>query len=127
MPYFAKVINNKVVEVLSADAEFFVTYNDPNPGAWIQTSYNTRGGVHYGQDGQPDGGIALRGNYASVGFIYDPIHDVFYPEQPFNSWTISAPTWLWQAPIPYPDDGKQYFWDESIKEWVLSPLQPIGN
>jgi len=101
-----------------AEKEFFDTYVDTTPGEFIQTSYNTRGGVHYGQDGQPDGGVALRANYAGVGYIYDRTNDVFYPPQPFPSWTISAPTWTWEAPVAMPTDGKAYTWDEATKNWV---------
>ena len=88
------------------------------PLAFYQTSYNTRGGVHYGQDGQPDGGVALRGNYAGIGDTYDQVNDVFYAPQPYPSWTISAPTWEWQAPVPYPATGGPYQWDEATQTWV---------
>jgi len=89
-----------------------------DPANWVQTSYNTRGGVHYGADGQPDGGEALRANYAGIGYTYDKTNDVFHAPQPYPSWTISAPTWIWTAPTPYPTDGKIYTWDEDTKAWV---------
>ena len=119
MAHFAKVLDGKVTQVIVAELEFFKTFVDSSPGEWIQTSYNTRGGVHYGQNGQPDGGEALRGNYAGIGYIYDRTHDVFYPPQPYPSWKISAPTWTWQAPIAMPTDGKQYTWDEATTAWEL--------
>jgi hypothetical protein len=117
MSHFAKVNNGKVEQVIVAEADFFNHFVDSSPGQWIQTSYNTRGGKHYGQDGQPDGGTALRGNYAGIGYTYDPTNDVFYAPQPFPSWTISAPDWTWTAPTPYPQDGKVYQWDESTLNW----------
>ena len=98
MSHFAKVLDSKVIQVIVAEPEFFDTFVDSSPGQWIQTSYNTRGGVHYGPDGQPDGGVALRGNYAGVGYTYDHQHDVFYPPQPDASWTLNEQTWLWEAP-----------------------------
>ena len=67
---------------------------------------------------------ALRANYAGLGYTYDAVNDVFYAPQPYPSWTISAPTWQWQAPVPYPNDGKNYVWDEATLSWVLSPTQP---
>jgi len=118
MSHFAKVNNGKVEQVIVAEADFFNHFVDFSPGQWIQTSYNTRGGIHYGQDGQPDGGQALRGNYAGIGYTYDPTNDVFYAPQPFPSWTISAPEWTWTAPTPYPQDGKVYQWDEATKTWT---------
>lgn len=118
MSHYAKVVDGKVTQVIVAEADFFNTFVDSSPGTWIQTSYNTRGNVHYGQDGTPDGGVAVRGNYAGIGYIYDNVNDVFYAPQPYASWTISAPTWNWQAPVAMPADGKAYNWEESSKSWI---------
>ena len=118
MSHFAKVVDGKVTQVIVAEPEFFNTFVDSSPGTWLQTSYNTRGGVHYGQDGQPDGGVALRGNYAGIGFTYDQANDVFYPPQPYPSWALNPKTYLWEAPVAYPKDGKDYVWDEATKSWV---------
>jgi hypothetical protein len=118
MTHFAKVCDGKVVQVIVAEPEFFDTFVDSSPGEWIQTSYNTRGGVHYDQDGNPDGGVALRGNYAGVGHLYDRTKDVFYAPQPFASWTLNNTTWTWEAPVAYPTDGKFYTWNEETKNWV---------
>ena len=117
MGHYAKVVDSKVVSVIVAEPEFFDTFVDSSPGQWIQTSYNTRGNVHYGQDGQPDGGVALRGNYAGVGYSYDAVNDVFVAPQPFPSWVLSPLTILWEAPVARPTDGKAYEWDESTTSW----------
>jgi len=122
LSHFAKCVDGKVDRVIVAEPEFFDTYVDDSPGQWIQTSYNTYGGIHYGADGQPDGGVALRGNYAGIGYTYDQANDVFYAPQPYPSWTISAPTWLWQPPVPYPTDGNNYVWDEATTSWVAITL-----
>ena len=118
MSHYAKVANGIVTQVIVAEAEFFTTFVDTSPGQWIQTSYNTRGNVHYGQDGNPDGGTALRGNYAGIGYTYDQVNDVFYAPQPFPSWILNQSTWTWEAPTPYPTDGKMYRWDEPTTSWV---------
>ena len=112
MSYFAKIESGIVMDVIKAEQDFIDTLE----GIWIQTSYNTRGGIHYGQDGQPDGGIALRANYASLGGVYDAIDDVFYAQQPYASWIISAPTWIWKPPFPAPTDG-MYRWNEETLSW----------
>jgi len=118
MGHFAKVVDGKVVQVIVAEPDFFNTFVDSSPGQWIQTSYNTRGNVHYSPDSnEPDGGIALRGNYAGIGYTYDSANDVFYPPKPFNSWLLSNETWLWEPPIPLPDDGKPHRWDEDTLSW----------
>jgi len=121
MGHFAKVLGGIVQNVIVAEPEFFNTYVDSSPGEWIQTSYNTRGNIHYAPNSNdPDGGIALRGNYAGIGYTYDRENDVFYPSKPYNSWTISAETnWIWTAPVPYPDNGKVYTWDEPNINWKL--------
>ena len=117
MGHFAKVVDGKVTQVIVAEPDFFDTFVDSSPGTWIQTSYNTRGNVHYGADGQPDGGIPLRGNYAGIGYIYDQSDDVFYAEQPYASWVLNNISWTWEAPIPMPTDGKPYKWVEPTG-WV---------
>jgi len=127
MSHYAKINNGIVVSVIVAEEDFFTNghFVDTSPGSWIQTSYNTRAGVHYGQDGKPDGGVALRANYAGLGYIYDATNDVFYQPQPYPSWTISAPTWTWTPPVPYPTDvgtpeaPKRYTWNEETKAWDL--------
>jgi len=119
MSHFAKVLDDKVIQVIVAEPEFFDTFVDSSPGQWIQTSYNTRGGVHYGPGGEPDGGVALRGNYAGVGYTYDQANDVFYAPQPYPSWTLNQTTWMWEPPVAYPADGKLYVWDEATVGWKL--------
>lgn len=116
MSHFAKVENNIVVQTIAAEQDVIDTGIFGH--GWIQTSYNTRGNVHYGPDGLPDGGIALRGNYASVGDIYDDINDVFYSAQPFPSWSLNTSTWTWEAPVPYPDVTKVYRWNEENLSWI---------
>jgi len=126
MSHFAQVINGIVQQVIVVEQDVINSGLFGPASEWVQTSYNTRGNVHYGQNGQPDGGVALRGNYAGVGYTYDAAHDVFYPPSPYPSWTISAATnWLWAAPVPLPSDAgtgtppKQYKWDEPTKSWVV--------
>jgi hypothetical protein len=120
MGHYAKVLNGIVQQVIVAEADFFDTFVDSSPGEWIQTSYNTRGNIHYAPNSnEPDDQPPLRGNYAGIGFIYDRQNDVFYPPQPFNSWTLSTETWLWQPPVAYPNDGKVYTWDEPNTTWKL--------
>lgn len=118
MAHFAKVCDGKVVQVIVAEKEFFDTFVDSSPGEWIQTSYNTRGGKHYDADGNEDGGIALRGNYAGIGYTYDRTNDVFYAPQPYASWILNETTWIWEAPTPYPNDDKLYKWDEATTSWI---------
>ena len=121
MSHFAKVVDGKVVQVIIAEEDFFKTFVDTSPGQWIQTSYNTKANIHYGSDGQPDGGVALRGNYAGIGYIYDRTNDVFYEQQPYPSWSLNKSTWSWESPIPMPTDGQKWDWDETVKNWVITP------
>lgn len=111
MSHFAKVLDGKVIQVIVAELEFFDTFVDTSPGAWIQTSYNTQGNQHL------LGGTPLRGNYAGLGYIYDAVYDVFYTPQPYMSWILNTATWLWEAPIAMPVDGKTYQWDETLLNW----------
>jgi hypothetical protein len=112
MAHFAKVINNIVVEVIVAEQDYIDTL--PDKWAWVQTSYNTYGGKH------TLGGTPLRKNYAGIGFKYDKELDAFIPPQPYPSWKLDTDTCLWNAPIPYPQDDKQYIWNEAEQEWTYT-------
>lgn len=113
MGHFAKVVNGIVEQVIVADLDFFNSFIDSSPGEWIQTSYNTKGGVHL------LGGTPLRKNYAGVGFTYDKQLDAFIPPKPFNSWILNEDTCLWDPPIQYPSDGGNYKWNEENLNWEL--------
>lgn len=113
MSHFAKVVDGKVTQVIVAEKEFFDTFVDSSPGDWIQTSYNTHGNHH-------PNGTPLRGNYAGVGYTYDKNNDVFYAPQPYSSWVLNTSKWIWEAPTPYPNDGKNYDWNESLISWIES-------
>ena len=124
MAYFAQVdATNTVVAclVVSDDdaprGQEFLADDLGLGGTWIQTTKGTRGGVHYGSDGEPDGGTALRYNSASLGGTYDADADAFYPLAPYPSWSLDE-NYLWQPPTPYPDDGNVYDWDEDSTSWV---------
>jgi hypothetical protein len=110
MSHYAKVLNGKVISVIVAESNFFDTFVDSSAGEWIQTSYNTYGNQH--PENRP-----LRGNFAGIDYIYDTNNDVFYAPQPYLSWTLNNSTWLWESPIPYPTNGKQYVWDETTTSW----------
>jgi hypothetical protein len=87
-----------------------------------RTSYNTRGGVHYDPNtNQPsaDQSKAYRKNYAGIGYSYDATLDAFIPPQPYPSWILNETSCLWEAPVPYPNDGHRYRWDEATQQWVL--------
>jgi hypothetical protein len=76
-------------------------------GTWVQTSYNG----------------AMRKNFAGIGFSYDSERDAFIPPKLFESWVLDEDTCQWQAPTPYPDDGKVYVWNEETVSWqeILEP------
>jgi hypothetical protein len=119
MAHFAKVENGIVTQVIVAEPDFFETFVDNSPGTWLQTSYNTEGGVHYGEDGVPDGGVALRYNYATIGGSYDADRDAFIDPKPAPSFVLNETTMRWEHPIPHPDDGQRYWWDEATVSWIL--------
>ena len=113
MGYYAKVINGIVTKVIRAEPEFFDVFIDSEPGEWIQTSYNTHGGVHR------LGGTPLRKNYAGIGHVYDKDRDAFIPPSIYPSWVLNEDTCLWDPPVPYPDDIEKYYWDEPTTSWQL--------
>lgn len=108
MSHFAKVENGIVTQVIVADQ--YVIDSGMFGDGWVQTSYNTHGGKH--PNDKP-----LRKNFASVGYIYDEYLDAFYMRKPFDSWVLNIESCLWEAPISYPQDGKNYQWDEPSVSW----------
>jgi len=109
MSHFAKIENGIVTQVIVAEQN--VIDSGVFGDGWVQTSYNTIGGVHV------NGGTPLRKNYAGIGYTYDSQRNAFIPPQPFPSWVMSEETCLWSAPVTVPTDGK-YQWDETTVSWV---------
>ena len=89
-------------------------------GGCKRTSYNTQGGVH------TLGGTPFRKNYAGVGYIYDPVRDAFYSQQPYASWTLDESTCYWQPPTPRPE-GMDWYWSESVLAWTEHPDKPYPS
>jgi hypothetical protein len=115
MSHFAKIENGLVTQVIVAEQDFV----DAVGGVWVQTSYNTHGGIHYAPNShEPDGGIALRKNYAAIGYTYDEGRDAFITPKPYDSWILNEETCFWESPVPYPDDGNMYYWDEGLQGWT---------
>ncbi len=112
MSHFAQINDNNIVtQVIVAEQDFINSGVVGDPSKWIQTSYNTYGGQH------KNGGTPLRKNYAGIGYTYDSGRDAFIPPKPFNSWSLNEDTCLWEAPTPYPTDGKIYAWNEDTLSW----------
>jgi hypothetical protein len=113
MAHFAKIDENNIVtDVIVVEPDVIATGLFGDPINWIQTSYNTRAGIHI------NGGIPLRKNYASIGFTYDPVRDAFIPPQDFPSWTLNEESCTWESPVPYPTDGRMYRWHEESLSWI---------
>lgn len=126
MSHFAHINENNIVDnVIVAEQDFIDTGLLGDLTKWIQTSYNTRGGVYYLPNSNTpaeDQSKALRKNYAGIGFTYDSIRDAFVPEKSYESWILNEFTCIWEPPIPYPSDGLEYIWDESIIGWKLNQI-----
>ena len=113
MSHFAQIDENNIVtRVIVIDQETVDTGLFGLPSSFVQTSYNTRGGVHV------LGGTPLRKNYAGIGFTYDVDRDAFIPPRPFDSWTLNETTCNWESPVAMPTDGKVYDWHEDTLSWV---------
>lgn len=121
MSHFAKVENGIVTQVIVIEQDVLDTGHWGDPSSWVQTSYNTRAGVH------ANGGTPLRKNYAGVGYTYDVERDAFIPPKPFESWTLNEESCTWAPPTPMPTDLKAYEWRESDLSWVEIPAYPTDG
>ena len=128
MASFAKIgLNGKVIEVISVVNEVLHDANGVEQESigidfltkltgyplWVQTSYNTKGGVH------KLGRTPFRKNHAGIGYTYDETRDAFIPKKPFNSWILNEQTCLWVAPVAKPNDENKYTWNESTLTWDI--------
>ena len=115
MSHFAQIDENNVVtRVLVIEQDVVDSGLFGEPSSFVQTSYNTHGGVH------TLNGTPLRKNYAGIGYTYDAGRDAFIPPQLFASWILNEDTCLWDAPVARPTDAdKQYLWNEDITNWVV--------
>lgn len=76
-----------------------------------RTSYNTVMGLHR------LGKTPFRKNYAGIGYFFDEQRDAFIPPKPFDSWILNEESCTWDPPVPYPQNGIKYFWDELTNGW----------
>lgn len=128
MAHFAKLDESNTVVLVTVgrdeDDGKELELSERTGDVYKQTSYNTRGGVHYDpltNTPSQDQTKALRKNYAGIGYTYDPVRDAFIPPKPFNSWVLDEDTCLWNPPTPIPADSKLgvfYSWDEPTLSWV---------
>jgi len=122
MAHFAQLDeNNIVIEVIVVNNDVIMIDGQESEDAgfvfckslygvdtrWRQTSYNS----------------TFRKHYAGIGYTYDPVLNAFIPPKPYPSWLLNTETCNWEAPVPYPNDGKSYVWDESTLSWVEVPDQ----
>lgn len=111
MAHFAKINKDNIVEeIIVADQEFIDSGAVGDPSQWLQTSYNTKGGIHL------TGGTPFRKNFAGVGYTYNKDRDAFIEPKPYPSWTLNEETCMWEAPIPKPDG--HFYWDEEKVAWI---------
>ncbi len=125
MAHFAKLDENNVVIFVTVgrdeDADREQELFEQTGDVYKRTSYNTRGGVYYTpntNEVDPDQSKAFRKNFAGLGYTYDAVRDAFIPPQPYPSWVLDEFSCLWNAPVPYPTDGKRYSWDEATQNWI---------
>lgn len=125
MAHFAELDDNNVVlKVVVVNNEVLIDENDNeseqkgidflkslygNDTVWVQTSYNS----------------SFRKNYAGIGSKYDAIADAFIPPKVFQSWILNEQTYKWEPPIPRPNDGKVYTWNEQTISWVEIPIPTL--
>ena len=107
-----KVVSNNIATTEQAGIDFLNNLHKTND-VWKQTSYNTKRNIH------KLGGTPFRKNYAGVGFKYNEAKDAFIEPEPkdYASWILNEDTCCWEPPVAYPDDGKDYEWNESTTSW----------
>jgi hypothetical protein len=129
MAHFAKIDNSGTVIFVTVgrDEDNEIELCERTGDTYRQTSYNTRGGIHYDpitRQPSEDQSKAFRKNFAGKGYTYDAERDAFISPKPYPSWGLNESKCKWEAPTPYPGDGKNpdggkaYYWDEVTTSWV---------
>tara|TARA_R100001086_G_scaffold217492_1_gene133960 strand:- start:139 stop:531 length:393 start_codon:yes stop_codon:yes gene_type:complete len=126
MAHFAKIDNLEIVVFITVgreedngkELELCARTGD----TYRQTSYNTRGGIHYkpnSHEPSEDQSKAFRKNFAGIGYTFDKDRDAFIPKKPYTSWVLNESTCQWEAPVAKPDSesGEKYNWNEETKSW----------
>jgi hypothetical protein len=129
MAHFAEIDDNNIVlRILVVDNEHqdrgsdYLSIDCALGGRWVQTSYNTIGGIHLSS------GTPFRKNFAGVGMIFDEARDAFYVPQPYPSWVLNEDTCEWEAPLPLPTPHPEcYSWEEDTQEWLLRVPIPVDD
>ena len=122
MAYFAKLGTGNIIEQVISINNSVITDNNGveqeqlgidfinqlynTNDTWKQTSYNNN----------------IRKNFAGIGYQYDSQRDAFIPIKPYQSWVLNEQTCSWEAPIPYPNDGQKYTWNEENQSWTLQTI-----
>jgi hypothetical protein len=125
MTHFAEIDeNNIVIRVLVIEQDEIDSGEWGNPENWIQTSYNTRCGIHYNHDSDipsEDQTKSLRKNFAGIGFIYDEIRDAFIQPSLYESWVLNEDSCVYESPIEQPvvNDDQMAVWNEDLLDWVI--------
>jgi len=133
MAHYSFLDENNIVTEVIVGIDETETIEGKDPETWYsefrgqtckRTSYNTRGGEHI------LGGTPFRGNFSGIGYEYREDLDAFIPPQPFASWELNETTFLWEAPVPMPEDAGtgeppiMYRWDEETTNWVAVEETP---
>jgi len=118
MAYFAKLDdNNIVVDVNVVNNETVGNLAFPE-SELVGVAFLTEWSSGYSNWKQTCSNKLFRKNYAFVGCSYSSDLDAFIEPKPFPSWLLNTTTCQWQAPISYPTDGKNYYWNEDTQQWV---------
>jgi hypothetical protein len=116
MAHYAFLDENNIVTEVIVGIDENELIEGKEPEVWygefrgqrcVRTSYNAN----------------IRKNYAGIGFSYSDELDAFIPPKPYPSWVLNEETCQWEAPIPYPNDGVMYSWDEEAGDWVAIVFQ----
>ena len=116
MTHFAEIDeNDNVIRVIVVEKDVIDSGLFGDPSNWVQTSYNTKAGVH------KNGKTPLRKNFAGKGMKYDRNRDAFIEQSPFPSWVLDEEKCIWKSPKPIPEnpDNKVIKWNEEIQDWEM--------
>jgi hypothetical protein len=117
MAHFARVVERRVVKVHVLANEVMTDEDGVEHEGWGQAFLADLHGYQSEELVQCSYNGNFRVRYPADGFTYDEERDAFIPPKPFESWVLNEDTCLWDAPVPYPEDGEDYTWNEETEAW----------
>jgi hypothetical protein len=121
MAHFAKIgLNNKIIAVVTLD-DSIITDDAGIQREDLGIDYLTQltGWAIWRRTWKDK---SQRYNFASKDGTWNEDVEAFIPAKIFDNFILDTNTYTWIPPIPCPDDGINYVWNDKTLQWIDAEL-----